>query len=100
MNLADQEVDPLRRLVARLAEHVALDLADVVLEPVDHGLVGLHGMQQCCLQHGTRSVLQHAGPVLQLVAHALERGGLSIAHGDDVVTPGVEEELAELDFLP
>ena len=39
-----------------LAEHVALDLTDVVLQAVDDRHVGLHDVQQGRLQHGARPV--------------------------------------------
>ena len=86
-HLADQEVDPLRRLFARLAEDVALDLPHVVLEALDHRLVRLHDVQQRGLQHGAGAAGQPLGVRLELLAHAGQRRGLAVAHAEQVVAP-------------
>ena len=57
-------------------------------------------MQQGGLQHGAGAAGQALGVLLELVADAGQRRGLAVADGEQVVAPGVEEQLAELDLLP
>ena len=58
-----------------------------------------HDVEQRGLQHGAGAVGEPLRLVLELVAHAGQRRGLAVADAEDVVAPGVEEQLAELDLL-
>ena len=86
-HLTNEEVDAPRRLIARVAEHVALDLPNVVLQTVDDRRVGLDGVQQGGLQHGAGPWCNTSGLLLQLGAYILERRRLAVANRHDVVVP-------------
>ena len=85
---------------AVLAEDVPLDLPHVVLEALDDRVVGLDDVEQGGLQHGARAAGQALGVLLEVVADVGQRRGLAVADAEQVVAPGEEEQLAELDLLP
>src|ERR671922_2482062 len=99
-HLALQPVDPLGRIRAVLREDLVLDLLDVLAEAVERRAVVVHHAVHDGVKHRARPVLQQLGVGLERLPDGLERAGLSVPHGEDVLMAEEDQDLADLENLP
>ena len=95
-----EEVDALGGLVvALLGEDRQLDLADVVVEPVEDGPVGVHNLVDDGIEHRAGPERNKIRPPLQPLAHRRKRARLAMTHVHDESNPDEDQDLPELDGL-
>ena len=97
-DLAGQLVDAPGHLGVA-AEHLGLDLVDVVADAGDDGVVAVDHPVEDGVEDRLGPAAQQVGLALQAAPHGGEVGGLAVADGDHEVGTDEHVDLAELDLL-
>ena len=90
----------MRRLTVRVAaEHLGLDLVDVVLQAGHDRGVAVDDAVEDRVQDRLGTAAQQLGVVLHAVAHGGQVAGLAVSDGEHEVAADEQVDLAELDLL-
>ena len=90
----------MRRETRRVtAEHLDLDLVDVVAETRDDGQIPVDHTVEDGVQHRLGAAPEQVGLALEPAPHGAEIGRLAVTHGQHEVGPDEDVHLAELDLF-